>query len=100
MGNRAGKEVVQVYVSAPVSNIDKPTEELRKFSKTQLLQPGESEVLSFYLIAEDLASYNDKKSAWLTEPGVYQVKIGSSSRRIYLQGEIENKMNVMRKIKH
>lgn len=100
VGNRAGKEVVQVYVSAPVSNIDKPTEELRKFSKTQLLQSGESEVLSFYLIAEDLASYNDKKSAWLTEPGVYQVKIGSSSRRIYLQGEIENKMNVMRKIKH
>lgn len=95
-GNRAGREVVQLYISAPASNLDKPVEELRGFAKTRLLSPGDSEVLSFSLSAEDLASYHEAKGAWITEAGVYRIKVGSSSRRIHLHGKFENKREVIK----
>jgi len=81
-GNTAGKEVAQLYISAPGKDMNKPAEELKAFAKTRLLQPGESQTLSFMLNAKDLSSYNTQLSSWVVEPGSYQLKIGNSSTDI------------------
>jgi beta-glucosidase len=81
-GKVAGKEVVQVYVTAPDKAIDKPLQELRAFGKTKLLQPGETQTLTFAISAADVASYHTDKSEWITDAGKYLFKVGASSRDI------------------
>lgn len=77
-GSLAGKEAVQLYVTAPSGGLEKPTLELRSFAKTRLLLPGESEVLNFPVSAYGLASFNEVSSAWETAAGTYQVHFGAS----------------------
>lgn len=85
-GKYEGKEVVQVYYSAPEGKISKPRFELSAFKKTKLLQPGESEsvVLSFEINA--MASYDDigdvEKSAYVLEAGDYKVFVGNCVRNL------------------
>ena len=86
-GKVAGKEVAQVYVSAPKGQIEKPVHELKAFAKTRELQPGESETLTMKIGKRYLASFDEANSQWLTEAGVYTGNIGSSSRDIRLTAQ-------------
>lgn len=81
-GKTEGREVVQVYLSAPGKSLDKPNMELRDFKKTRLLKPGESQILSFDINRKDLASFDPKLSSWAAEKGTYTIKIGASSKDI------------------
>jgi beta-glucosidase len=81
-GKVAGKEVVQLYISAPAVTIDKPAQELKAFAKTTLLAPGASQIISFTVRAADLASFYSDRSAWVAEAGTYLLKAGVSSRNI------------------
>ena len=77
-GKVAGREVVELYVSAPSGGLKKPSRELKSFAKTKLLAPGESETLTMKVSAYDLASFNEEHSAWETAAGNYQVLFGAS----------------------
>ena len=81
-GKYAGKEAVQVYVTAPESKMEKPVKELKAFAKTRELKPGEEEVLEFTFKQYDLASYNESMAAWVTEAGFYQVSFAASAQDI------------------
>ena len=83
-GNVAGKEVAQLYISAPSGNLDKPAEELKNFAKTGLLKPGQSMTIQFNIKASDLASFDTKRVSWVVDAGKYMVKIGASSENIKL----------------
>jgi beta-glucosidase len=81
-GSVSGREIAQVYVSAPAGQLEKPAQELKAFAKTRELKPGESQVLSMQLKRRDLASFDEANSQWLTEAGTYSFRIGASSRDI------------------
>lgn len=81
-GKVAGKEVIQLYISAPAGKIDKPAAELKAFAKTALLQPGQATTVSFTISPEDLASYYTESKQWMADAGSYQLKIGTSSTNI------------------
>ena len=81
-GSVSGREIAQVYVSAPAGQLVKPAQELKAFAKTRELKPGESQVLTMQLKHRDLASFDEANSQWLTEAGTYTFRIGASSRDI------------------
>lgn len=82
-GKTSGKEVVELYVSAPDSKLmNKPMKELKAFAKTRNLAPGEHETLTMTFDCHDLASFDEQQSAWRVDAGRYQLLIGSSSRDI------------------
>lgn len=81
-GKVAGKEAVEIYVSAPDGGLVKPESELKAFGKTRLLKPGESQTLTFKADAYTLASFNEEASEWQTAAGKYTVKFGASATDI------------------
>lgn len=84
VGACAGKEVVQVYYSAPEGKLTKAARELCAFAKTKLLAPGEAEVLTMSFDIKDMASYDDvgcvKKSCYVMEAGAYKLYVGNNVR--------------------
>ena len=81
-GSRPGREVLQLYVSAPSGGLDKPARELKGFAKTRLLAPGESETVEIPVSLQDLASWNEKKACWETARGVYHFCFGLSADKM------------------
>ena len=82
-GAREGKEVVELYISAPDNKAaNKPAKELKAFAKTKLLKPGESETVKLTVKSADLASFDEAASAWVVAEGEYQFLVGASSQDI------------------
>lgn len=85
----AGKEVVQVYVSAPAGKLSKPYQELRAFAKTGVLAPGEQEQVTLEFAVRDMASYCEACAAWVLEAGSYIVRVGNSSKDTIVAAQLE-----------
>ena len=82
-GDRSGKETAQIYYSAPYYNggIEKSAICLGGYAKTDILAPGESEVLTVTFKAVDMASYDHKNNqAWVLEKGTYKIILGENVR--------------------
>lgn len=88
-GSVSGKEVAQVYVTAPKGNIEKPVQELKAFAKTRELKPGESQTLTMTIDRRDLTSFDEAGSQWLGEAGSYTFHIGNSSRNLPLSATLK-----------
>jgi beta-glucosidase len=80
-GERAGKDVVQLYVGAPDTPRPRTVRELRGFAKVALA-PGESREVSFTLTERDLSQWSTRAHDWVLEPGRFAVSVGASSRDI------------------
>ena len=75
-----GKDVVQVYVSAPTGKLDKEYQSLVAFAKTSVLRPAESEALTIRFDMTELASYDEATASYVLDAGEYIVRLGNSSR--------------------
>ncbi|MEQ8859951.1 MAG: glycoside hydrolase family 3 C-terminal domain-containing protein [Pseudomonadales bacterium] len=80
-GERAGQEVVQVYVAPATSRVQRPDQELRAFSKLSL-DAGERRAVELRLDPRDFAIWDVVSGTWLMEAGAYEIRVGASSRDI------------------
>jgi beta-glucosidase len=87
-GSVTGKEVAQCYVHDVHASVYRPTQELRDFTKVELA-PGESRTLKMRLTAAAFSFYDIGVLDWVVEKGVFEIRIGSSSRDIRLRGQID-----------
>ncbi len=90
-GTVDGKEVVQLYITAPGASMDKPAKELKAFAKTALLKPGKKETVTLIVKKDDLRSFDETSKKWQLEPGTYKVMVASNSRDIRATETIEIK---------
>ena len=81
-GKVAGKQVAQVYVTAPKGAYEKPAKELKAFGKTRELKPGESQTLKMTLEKRDLASFDEANSQWKADAGNYLFQVGTDVESI------------------
>lgn len=96
----SGREVVQVYVSAPEGKIPKPVQVLVGFEKSKTLGPGESEEVTVICPIRYCSSYCEKNSQWVLEEGTYIVRVGNSSRTISIAAKIElDKLVILEQLK-
>lgn len=86
-GQRAGDEVVQLYIHDVLSSVTRPVKELKGFQRVTL-QPGEAKTVTFHLAVNQLAFYN-REMAYVVEPGTIEVMVGSSSVDLPCQGTFE-----------
>ena len=91
-GQSPGKEVVQLYVTAPESSVvsvARPPRELKGFAKTATLSPGEGQTVTFRLRARDLSYWSVRRHRWVLEGGMFRLSVGASSRDLRLTTTIE-----------
>ena len=84
----AGKEVVEVYFSAPDGALEKPYQELATYGKTDTLAPGESQELTLSYATTEMSSYSEDLAAYVMENGDYVVRVGNSSRNTSVEAVI------------
>ena len=80
-GAFSGKEVVQLYLSSPWGALDQPAQALAAYGKTRELAPGESCRMELRFRMSDLASFDERRSAYILEKGDYVLRCGNSSRK-------------------
>ena len=88
VGAVSGKEVVEVYFSAPEGELDKPYQELAGYAKTDLLAPGESQTLTVSYDTSEMGSYDEELAAYVMEDGDYIIRVGNSSRNTHVAGKL------------
>lgn len=88
-GKIAGKQVAQVYVTAPKGAYEKPAKELKAFAKTHELKPGESQTLTMTIQKRDLASFDEANSQWKVDAGNYIFKIGDNVENILCSASLK-----------
>lgn len=86
-GERAGAEVVQLYVHDPVSRLDRVYKELKGFEKI-FLNPGEAKTVTMSLTEESFRYYDDTQKKWVVEPGQFDILIGNSSENLPLRTSV------------
>lgn len=92
VGDKAGKDVVQVYYSAPYlpGGIEKSAIELATYAKTSLLEAGQSEVLTLSFATEEMASYDmNVEEAYVLDPGTYSIKVARNVHDIVASYDLE-----------
>ena len=87
IGNREGMEVAQLYIRDLECSVPRPLKELKGFEKIYL-RAGETKNVNLFLNQRSFQFYNPEKKAWMSEPGKFEVLIGSSSKDIWLNGQI------------
>ena len=87
-GDRAGSEVVQLYVHDVETSVFRPEQELKAFAKVRL-EPGESQVVTLDLDRRALAVWDRRQPGWAVEPGRFEIRVGSSSRDIRAHAVLE-----------
>lgn len=97
-GKVSGKQVAQVYVTAPKGKLEKPAKELKAFAKTRELKPGESQTLTMTIPVRDLSSFDEAGSKWLAEKGNYQVLVGDNVENILGQASFSLKADYTEKV--
>ncbi len=85
-GDFAGKEVVQIYVSAPQGTLDKPYQELKGFQKTNEIAAGECEEATVTFPITSLTSFSEEKEAYVLEKGDYVIRVGNCSDNTVIAG--------------
>ena len=81
-GKVSGKQVAEVYVTAPKGAYEKPAKELKTFGKTKELKPGESQTLKMTVAKRDLASFDEVNSQWKADAGTYLFQVGTDVETI------------------
>jgi beta-glucosidase len=81
-GERAGQEVVQLYVRPGQAQVARPEQELKGFAKVELA-PGETKTVELRLGWRDMAYFDDRRHAWVADAGSYEVRVGASSQAIH-----------------
>lgn len=89
-GHVDGKEIVQLYIGDEKCSVLRPVKELKEFAKVEL-KAGEEKQISFYIDADDLKFYDDKRNKWVVESGKFKAYVGASSADIRGVVEFEYK---------
>ncbi|MET7527234.1 glycoside hydrolase family 3 C-terminal domain-containing protein [Streptomyces sp900116325] len=96
----SGKEVVQVYVSAPQNGLDKAYQQLTGYAKTDNLAPGQSQTVTISFDTASLAAYDESRAAYVMDAGDYVVRVGNSSRNTHVAARLNLSKTVVTEQDH